>query len=1027
MARIYLTWGEDHPLIMSAVHVLTETFRSYEIVPKSPPEGQRKDFFRDITVVVAFFSAPLDIPSTPDQKVHDEVAAALSEDVPVVPVLVDRTPIPSELPPQLAALSNILFGNLRKGHLEEDIAEIIEGIERWMSPKALAAARVSENKIAEVRALHVATSSDELLIDGLHRHHLQILVGRRGSGLRASALATLTSLTNDIYRISSPSLEALEQMQFQLNSRSGLLAEITRGAMHATAPDLLYKLANLLTTIDTYLVIILFGRPQDVDNLPTEFVVQHTAAPSREVFDRHFRHLVANDSDDVRIRALAHRNKPEVQTELDEAMPDKAATLAAQIVKQAQGGDRPAREMIDPDGSELPLPARGPRDARINRDYWTTDDTLGHRSYAEAIAAFVRHADTRPPLTIGISGAWGAGKTSLMRMVQELLDPPADKERWTRQQIKFSRGSRDVLLDRVSPRVDEAAPRRITVGELFRRVRRWTRADEVELRDLDVTAPDSPTLSEADWRPTVWFNPWMYQNGEQVWAGLAHEIITQITGRMARGDRERFWLELNLRRVDRQAVRRRVYRALWERLLPLLAGFAALALLLGTALLTSWLLPVAREVLRSLAGAIAPLGTLGILGSFALRVKKFLHEDAASQFRSLVSEPSLPAAARKFSADQTQGALDTLLPDPDYRTRLGFLHLVQTDMRHALDLVATPSRPLVVFVDDLDRCSPGTVCQVIEAVNLFLAGEFPNCIFLLAVEPSVIAAHIESTYKDLADNLRQSASVDRHSPLGWRFLEKIVQLPMNLPSQADRSPSTYLKSLFASGSIDRAPLTAKENIFSKGGQTKEVSEVVHSAEKIDKIAAAIRDHQPTIEQLPQLRHLVQYEVLGDVGAKLQPETVQAALRVFSELYSDADAYEPIVAAMDDAKIRNPREIKRFVNLYRFYTFIGHRTNLSTDATATPETTAKIVTLTLRWPHLRNTLRALSPDETRTVLEVLEQSARADSGDLTGWYQALQECGLAEEGTREPNRSSTNALRRFLATDPPIAEAAHRFA
>jgi hypothetical protein len=32
----------------------------------------------------------------------------------------------------------------------------------------------------------------------------------------------------------------------------------------------------------------------------------------------------------------------------------------------------------------------------------------------------------------------------------------------------------------------------------------------------------------------------MYQSGEQVWAGLAHEVITQITGRMSRAERERF-------------------------------------------------------------------------------------------------------------------------------------------------------------------------------------------------------------------------------------------------------------------------------------------------------------------------------------------------------------------------------------------------------------------------------------------------------------------------------------------------------
>lgn len=63
--------------------------------------------------------------------------------------------------------------------------------------------------------------------------------------------------------------------------------------------------------------------------------------------------------------------------------------------------------------------------ARLTADRWTTEDQLGHRVYAEAIAAFVRHPETRPPLTIGVKGPWGAGKTSLMRMIQDLLDPGA--------------------------------------------------------------------------------------------------------------------------------------------------------------------------------------------------------------------------------------------------------------------------------------------------------------------------------------------------------------------------------------------------------------------------------------------------------------------------------------------------------------------------------------------------------------------------------------------------------------------------
>ena len=81
--------------------------------------------------------------------------------------------------------------------------------------------------------------------------------------------------------------------------------------------------------------------------------------------------------------------------------------------------------------------------ARLTRDYWTTKDLLGYRAYADAISAFVRHPDTLPPLTIGVKGPWGAGKTSLMRMVQGELDPE-DKE-GQRRPIELTGPSRQVL------------------------------------------------------------------------------------------------------------------------------------------------------------------------------------------------------------------------------------------------------------------------------------------------------------------------------------------------------------------------------------------------------------------------------------------------------------------------------------------------------------------------------------------------------------------------------------------------------
>ena len=143
-----------------------------------------------------------------------------------------------------------------------------------------------------------------------------------------------------------------------------------------------------------------------------------------------------------------------------------------------------------------------------------------------------------------------------------------------------------------------------------------------------------------------------------------------------------------------------------------------------------------------------------------------------------------------------------MLRSPDYGAQTGFFYLLQADLQRVLDLVATNKRPLVVFVDDLDRCAPGTVVQVIEAINLFLAGEYPNCIFVIAMEPDMVAAHVEAAYGNLAQRLEQSGAA---FDLGWRFLEKIVQLPLTLPALEPDRATGFAESLFGRDQPEAGP------------------------------------------------------------------------------------------------------------------------------------------------------------------------------------------------------------------------------
>src|SRR5262249_22773237 len=131
-----------------------------------------------------------------------------------------------------------------------------------------------------------------------------------------------------------------------------------------------------------------------------------------------------------------------------------------------------------------------------------------------------------------------------------------------------------------------------------------------------------------------------------------------------------------------------------------------------------------------------------------------------------------------------------------------------------------PERPLVVFVDDLDRCSYSTVAQVIEALNVFLAGDFNSCIFVIAMEPDLVAAQIHVAYEKLFDRLGE----ERAGDLGWRFLEQMVQLPVGRPPPTrvgvDRSVDSIL------GAVAEAKIALRAaDLDDNAKEVKEIEEL----------------------------------------------------------------------------------------------------------------------------------------------------------------------------------------------------------
>ncbi len=86
------------------------------------------------------------------------------------------------------------------------------------------------------------------------------------------------------------------------------------------------------------------------------------------------------------------------------------------------------------------------------------EESLGLQEYADALAEFVKSCDT--PMTIALQGDWGSGKTSLMNLIKQQVEPEKQiRTVWfnTWQYSQFDMGD-TLALSLFSSLIDELAP-----------------------------------------------------------------------------------------------------------------------------------------------------------------------------------------------------------------------------------------------------------------------------------------------------------------------------------------------------------------------------------------------------------------------------------------------------------------------------------------------------------------------------------------------------------------------------------------
>ncbi|AKN01847.1 hypothetical protein AAV35_014080 (plasmid) [Salimicrobium jeotgali] len=101
----------------------------------------------------------------------------------------------------------------------------------------------------------------------------------------------------------------------------------------------------------------------------------------------------------------------------------------------------------------------------------------------------------------------------------------------------------------------------------------------------------------------------------------------------------------------------------------------------------------------------------------------------------------------------------------DFKTRMEHENIFILREKIEKNLVEEDKR-VVVFIDDLDRLDNEEIAQVLKLVKLI--ADFKFTTYILAFDEEVVSTAIADKY-------------DQQSELGTSFLEKIIQVPINLP------------------------------------------------------------------------------------------------------------------------------------------------------------------------------------------------------------------------------------------------------
>lgn len=389
--------------------------------------------------------------------------------------------------------------------------------------------------------------------------------------------------------------------------------------------------------------------------------------------------------------------------------------------------------------------------------------------------------------------------------------------------------------------------------------------------------------SEQRW-VSVYFNAWRYQRLGPPWWALSHEVYRQSLDCL---------LDSGLA-VDRRRARLlRLYEWWWRAFNGWGGGFLLLGLAL-VAITAGMGFTAIPEYAKAWASLGKNLGQVAALFGAGLSAVRFLATGSARAADTLMQVSGDPMAPLVCRFD---------------------------------DMLKAVGRPVVIFIDDLDRCDADYIISLLHGIQTMYWNT--QAAYVVAADRQWLRAAYENEYDTFGAYVGEQGR-----PIGYLFLEKLFQLSAAVPQVSPDSAGIYWQYLLGLGDVEfdreMAQARGKARAAMAGYRTEEA------------ILGATQGHPDPAD--PLFKQALREEAVVRLASKEVEQSTEHALLPFLPLL------EP-----------NPRAMKRMVNAYG----VRRAIDILRGGKVQRESLALWTIVEMRWPELAEHLAA-HPEDVEAV-------------------------------------------------------------